>query len=460
MKKKRRQRVIAVLMATLMIVGLIPTDFALTTAKAGTTTNTFDAATELATPLVAKSTAIANGTKYQNGYFTTFGIITTDPITSVQTTNTTKRGNSDTFSLEVGKALTSGLQFTTTGTSTVIIKAGSTSSANTSSVGLSNSTNVLMTEGSGKTTVTVTGTAAVEFSYSNLPAGTYQIISPSDANNRGFRIYSATVTETATVTGAKSAISNVTSSISGSTATINWVATGGSGAETTLVEYSNDAGTTWTAVGTVAQDAITTTQDMSALASGSYQFRVTGLAALAATSVDWTQPRKSWSTVTGPSVTAVQVGADIKATWTMNLGTDGADSLVVDLLDSSNAVVDTKTIAKTATTQASGDSVLAVSASGSYTVRVTAKRADETTDKIVTSAAVSYAAALTEPTVVSATGDGKGGVAFVWDAVNEANTYTVSYKKVGEADTAYVVAKAGIATTSYTVTGLTADTKL
>ncbi|SEW01571.1 right-handed parallel beta-helix repeat-containing protein [[Clostridium] fimetarium] len=41
MKKKRRQRVIAVLMATLMIVGLIPTDFAVSIAKAATATTKF-----------------------------------------------------------------------------------------------------------------------------------------------------------------------------------------------------------------------------------------------------------------------------------------------------------------------------------------------------------------------------------------------------------------------------------
>jgi len=451
MKKKRRQRVLAVIMATLMIVGLIPTDFGVTVAKAASSTHIFDATT-ISSSGVADKAVIAENTTFDSGYFKAVGVIT-------QRVSTT---TSLTTSIEVAKAgappatVGGSIQFTVTGTANVSINMSSTGTTNTSQVALINGAGNVIANGEGLSTVY--GTSATTLTYNNLPAGTYNITSPYDAANlRGARILKATVVETAT--GTKSTISNVTSSITGSIATINWTAIGGSGGETTLVEYSTDAGATWTAVGTVAQDAVTTTQELKDKSSGTYLYKVTGAnAAVQATaSVTWVQARKDWTTVAAPSATAVQAGTDIKATWNMNIGTDGADSLVVDLLDASNAVVSTKTIVKTATAQTTGDAILTVSASGTYTVRLTAKRDGETTDKVATTAIV-YATELTAPTVVSATGDGKGGVAFVWNSVNEANSYTISYKKAGEADTAYAVARAGIATTSYKVTGLSIDT--
>lgn len=457
MKRKRKQRVMAILMSLLMVVGLIPTDLAVTTAKAATVTTTFTASTELAN--VLKSVAVPNGTVYQN-YFTTFGIDTTDPVSGTVTNNTTKRGNSDTFSLEVGKAETSGLQFTTTGVATVTLNLGSTSSSNTSVFGLKALNGAYMTYSTGTSSITgkdaVTGTASTQFVYTGLPAGTYQIVSPNDTTYaRGVRIYSVVVAEEISA-GAKATISNVTSTLSGSTVNVNWSAVNGAGTEKTLVEYSNDNGTTWKTVASVNQDVTTTTQDLSTLPSGTYMYRVTGdsTAVASAAAVTWELARKLWSTVTAPSCTATQSDSNINVNWSMDIGVDGADSLLIEVLYPDTTVFATKKIDRTATTVTSGTQAFAGSASGNYVVRLTASRVSET-DKVVASAAtLAYKKALTAPIISSATSKGGGSVDLVWDAVNEATGYQVSYSTDG---TTYSTPVA-VSELNYTVTGLTVGT--
>ena len=92
------------------------------------------------------------------------------------------------------------IQFTTDGSSTVVIVASSTGGANTSAITIWNEAGVAMTEMSGVTTVTGTNPQTT-LTFENLPAGTYQIVSndiqEGNAHNRGVRIFSVAVEPTA-----------------------------------------------------------------------------------------------------------------------------------------------------------------------------------------------------------------------------------------------------------------------
>lgn len=155
-------------------------------------THTFNATAIDATGLADKN-PIANGTSYDNGYFITFGTEATPPdlpITIVQRINSDQK----TTSVEVGKAESSGLKFTVTGTASATIKMSSNSGSNTSAVGLLNGEGAMIPNKENITTIK--GTAEVTLTYENLAAGTYYIVSPEDNNNkRGARLYSATVVE-------------------------------------------------------------------------------------------------------------------------------------------------------------------------------------------------------------------------------------------------------------------------
>ena len=96
---------------------------------------------------------------------------------------------SDVKSIELGKAERGAVTFTVTEDSYVEFDASSTGTANTSAIGLKSS------DGTFYVNTTVTGSANGRTTFSaNVPAGTYSIVSPLDANNdRGARVYSVSV---------------------------------------------------------------------------------------------------------------------------------------------------------------------------------------------------------------------------------------------------------------------------
>ena len=184
MKRQTKRKIMALVMAALMVVGLIPTGFAAKAVSAANNVYTFDASAETAITTAEKKTAIASGKYGTEGYFTLSGTVT--------------RGNSDTFSAELAKGADDkeegALTFTVTGTADVVVTATSTGSSNTSDLAL--------VDASGNKIdgiKAVTGTKPVtEIKYTNLAAGTYSIIAPKDGeNNRGVRVLSAVVTEIA-----------------------------------------------------------------------------------------------------------------------------------------------------------------------------------------------------------------------------------------------------------------------
>lgn len=139
--------------------------------------------------------AISEGTTFGDGYFKVVGKVTAR----------VDEGKDTLKCVEVAKKQGGAIQFTTGSTSNVKFGASSTGGSNESEIALLDvTTGKLVLEDSEIPTssssdavtshLTVTGTARVEFSFSNLGAGTYQILTPSTA--RSTRIFDVTVEET------------------------------------------------------------------------------------------------------------------------------------------------------------------------------------------------------------------------------------------------------------------------
>ena len=96
-------------------------------------------------------------------------------------------------SVELAKAAGGAIEFTLTAPATVKVEFSSTGGSNTSSCGIVDASDKAVKEDSGLTTVTGAQTGRTFFTYTNLAAGSYKIVSPADDNNRGARVYSITV---------------------------------------------------------------------------------------------------------------------------------------------------------------------------------------------------------------------------------------------------------------------------
>ncbi len=104
-------------------------------------------------------------------------------------------------SVEVGKALSGCIVFTVAGEAEAEVVVSSNGGDNDSSVGMIDADGNPIANAEGITTVH--GTSKQSLTYS-LPAGTYRIVSPYDeANQRGARVYSVTVTEKAAAAAEK-----------------------------------------------------------------------------------------------------------------------------------------------------------------------------------------------------------------------------------------------------------------
>jgi len=453
MKKKRRQRVLAVLMATLMIVGLIPTDFAVTAAKAATPHTFTASSTSSGLGNLALSAPVTVGTVYgDDNYFTVVG------------TASAKRANSTTFALELSQGATNGLEFTSTGATSVSVSCSSTGSSNNSAIGLVKSSDgSAVTEGHATPITTVYGTAASTLTYTNLPIGKYKIVSPVDTNNlRGVRVLSVTVTDLQA--SASADISNVNVTQLSNNANITWVESNGVGGATTLVQYSIDNKATWKTVGAgpLALNVLAATLDMTNINSGNIYFQVTGKAIVEASApLSWTQPRAAWGSVSAPTAALSQVGSDISVAWNMLIGAAGADNLKLELLDSNNSLVGT---AQNVTSGGPTGTALftGIPASGTYTVKLTASRtdADAANPKVVASAAtLAYEYPLSSPSIGSYKSNGDGSVTLNFSNVKEATSYEVYSKVLGSNDTTYVKgATVGASATTATVSGLSIGT--
>ena len=483
MKRQTKRRIMALVMAALMVVGLIPTGFAAKAVSAANNVYTFDASAETAITTAEKKADIAAGKYGTEGYFTLSGKVT--------------RGNSSTFSAELAKGADDkeegALTFTVTGTADVVVTATSTGSTNTSDLAL--------VDASGNKIdgiKAVTGTKPeTEIKYTNLAAGTYSIIAPKDGeNNRGVRVLSAVVTEIA----AAVVTSDYTFDASAETAITTAekkadIAAGKYGTEgyftlsgkvtrgnssTFSAELAKGAddkeegALTFTVTGTAdvvvtaTSTGSTNTSDLALVdASGNkidgikavtgtkpeteikYTNLVAGTYSIIApkdgennrgvrilktvvtqTSGGERPARADWSGVAAPVLGDVtSKDGKITVPFTMVIGYDGADNVVVTMTDESGKEVASESYAKDTT----GASVtFTPSASGKYTFSIKAVR-DGGADK---TGAETKTADFVLPLATSAIGSiynkGNGSVAVEWSAVKEATSYVVEYSNDGK----------------------------
>ena len=483
MKRQTKRRIMALVMAALMVVGLIPTGFAAKAVSAANNVYTFDASKETAITTAEKKADIAAGKYGTEGYFTLSGKVT--------------RGNSSTFSAELAKGADDkeegALTFTVTGTADVVVTATSTGSTNTSDLAL--------VDASGNKIdgiKAVTGTKPeTEIKYTNLTAGTYSIIAPKDGeNNRGVRVLSAVVTEIA----AAVVTSDYTFDASAETAITTAekkadIAAGKYGTEgyftlsgkvtrgnssTFSAELAKGAddkeegALTFTVTGTAdvvvtaTSTGSTNTSDLALVdASGNkidgikavtgtkpeteikYTNLVAGTYSIIApkdgennrgvrilktvvtqTSGGERPARADWSGVVAPVLGDVtSKDGNITVPFTMVIGYDGADKVVVTMTDEAGKEVASESYAKDTT----GASVtFTPSASGKYTFSIKAVR-DGGADK---TGAETKTADFVLPLATSAIGSiynkGNGSVAVEWSAVKEATSYVVEYSNDGK----------------------------
>ena len=483
MKRQTKRRIMALVMAALMVVGLIPTGFAAKAVSAANNVYTFDASKETAITTAEKKADIAAGKYGTEGYFTLSGKVT--------------RGNSSTFSAELAKGADDkeegALTFTVTGTADVVVTATSTGSTNTSDLAL--------VDASGNKIdgiKAVTGTKPeTEIKYTNLAAGTYSIIAPKDGeNNRGVRVLSAVVTEIA----AAVVTSDYTFDASAETAITTAekkadIAAGKYGTEgyftlsgkvtrgnssTFSAELAKGAddkeegALTFTVTGTAdvvvtaTSTGSTNTSDLALVdASGNkidgikavtgtkpeteikYTNLVAGTYSIIApkdgennrgvrilktvvtqTSGGERPARADWSGVAAPVLGDVtSKDGKITVPFTMVIGYDGADNVVVTMTDEAGKEVASESYAKDTT----GASVtFTPSASGKYTFSIKAVR-DGGADK---TGAETKTADFVLPLATSAIGSiynkGNGSVAVEWSAVKEATSYVVEYSNDGK----------------------------
>lgn len=195
--KTEHNRLISIILSVAMIVTLVLSSPGIGAIYADAAAQTYRIDfTTLSSSGITDKAEVGEGTTFGDGYFKIVG-----------TVNYRVDSGKDTVKcVEVAKDGTGAIQFTTTSTSNVKFGAASTGGKNTSLVGLINSAGDLVWEddvhyaetGSDLVTsaaLTVAGTSREEFSFSNLPAGTYQIVSPTSTYNRGARIFDVTVEE-------------------------------------------------------------------------------------------------------------------------------------------------------------------------------------------------------------------------------------------------------------------------
>lgn len=146
--------------------------------------------------------------------------------------------------------------------------------------------------------------------------------------------------------------------------------------------------------------------------------------------------RERWNVVAPPAITKVVQGTakqdditvgTMEVTVAMVMGTDGADALTIDMMDSDGNLVESveKTVSGVSTVTAS----MTPKASGKYTFQATATREGETEKKVSNaSEPYDFKLLLGTPKFKSATCKGGGAIELEWSSVKEADSYILSVK--------------------------------
>ena len=493
MKKMTRRRITALFMAVLMVVGILPlsmlTGIFSSKVVAATKTYSFDA-----TALTTEKDKETISGKVAEDYVTVFGTVQ----------KRVKKNTLTVIATELAKSAQSGYEFTVTGTATAKIVISSTGGSNESQFTLIDAKGEAVASKDGKSVISVTGTTGTEVNY-ELEAGTYKMVSAKEFTSRGVRVISFEIAETPktvtkeyhfdattlttekdkeTISGkvaedyvtvfgtvqkrvkkntltviatelAKSAQSGYEFTVTGTaTAKIVISSTGGSNeSQFTLIDAKGEAVASKDGKSVISVTGTTGTEVNYELEAGTYkmvsakEFTSRGVRVISFDITETTSgtrpPRADWAEVAAPTLGDVKVnGGKITVPYTMSVGYDGADELVVSMKDSKGNVVKTETVAATGT---SGEVVFAPEISDEYTFVAVASRKD-CEDKTCEAKKVAFELPLATPVISSVTSKGDGKIEVVWSAVKEASSYNV-YVDGNKVDSTKE--------TSYTVSGLT-----
>ena len=493
MKKMTRRRITALFMAVLMVVGILPlsmlTGIFSSKVAAATKTYSFDA-----TALTTEKDKETISGKVADDYVTVFGTVQ----------KRVKKDTLTVIATELAKSAAGGYEFTVTGTATAKIVISSTGGSNESQFTLIDAKGETVASKDGKSVISVTGTTGTEVNY-ELEAGTYKMVSAKEFTSRGVRVISFEIAETPktvtkeyhfdattlttekdkeTISGkvaddyvtvfgtvqkrvkkdtvtviatelAKSAASGYEFTVTGTaTAKIMISSTGGSNeSQFTLIDAKGEAVASKDGKSVISVTGTTGTEVNYELEAGTYkmvsakEFTSRGVRVIsfeiAETTSGTRPPRADWAEVAAPTLGDVKVnGGKITVPYTMSVGYDGADELVVSMKDSKGNVVKTETVAATGT---SGEVVFAPEISDEYTFVAVASRKD-CEDKTCEAKKVAFELPLATPVISSVTSKGDGKIEVVWSAVKEASSYNV-YVDGNKVDSTKE--------TSYTVSGLT-----
>ena len=243
----------------------MPMDWAVTKAAASTV-HSFDATAQAS--VGDDKAVIAEGTTFNDGYFKIVGKVT-------------QRTNSDGSikAYELASKAAGAVQFTTESASSVVVGLSSTGGSNESAVALINTAdNSVVAEDAG--TTVVAGTKKTELKYTALPAGTYQVVSPEDADrNRACRFFDITVEEeeaAAVTTTYAFAVADLAPADYGVTADKAAIAEGTAFAS----DYVKTVGTATFRTKSSSDFSALKAIELGSKASGALQFTVTGTASV------------------------------------------------------------------------------------------------------------------------------------------------------------------------------------
>ena len=167
--------------------------------------------------------------------------------------------------------------------------------------------------------------------------------------------------------------------------------------------------------------------------------------------------RPDWSKVEAPVINEISQDKDtVKVTYTMDISNAGADNVKVIVKDSTGKEV-AKEASKKCDDNKQGTVEIKLTASGTYTFSIVASRENEEDKAGTTDKAFDFLAPLKAASIKPVTGHGDGSATVSWEAVDEAESYIVSYKVTDADDSTYVDFYTG-KETSATVSGLTAGT--
>ena len=180
---------------------------------------------------------------------------------------------------------------------------------------------------------------------------------------------------------------------------------------------------------TISEDATEGSHTYSMTAGKTYYFYVSGSkACVYAISLEKGTSDLDWSKVESPVLeTPVVDGSKVSVGWNAPLGDDGGEQLVVNMY-SGEKVVDSKIIKGS---NSKGTAEFNPTATGDYTFKAVLSRSGEKDKESNEVKAEGFVLPLAAPSNLFATSKGNGKMLIEWDAVPEADSYEVSYSTDG-----------------------------